>query len=281
MNKLTTRERKDHEDFLRRQQRNEKRYSVLFYNHIQKTLVRSSKAIQSFGAEYVQQNVSELLDTPSLLRIFQRLYNDVCINEAIAMDDYLGGVKNIFWDILEIFSPPAEKGGKIRIWREVVKNYTEVQVLSSINEINQTTVKRILGLIQQGIDEGMGPRDIGALIRRDVGYTRYRSVMIARTETITAANQGKMMAAHTNVNVLKKGWIPTIDNRTRSSHRKMENTSFLPLDSVFMVDKRDGSQEGCQYPGDEALSGENRINCRCSLVFRPVRDGQGRVVRKF
>ena len=57
-----------------------------------------------------------------------------------------------------------------------------------VTGINETTRAAINDLIQQGIDEGMGPAELGDLVEGWSGFDEYRSELIARTELMDAYN---------------------------------------------------------------------------------------------
>ena len=117
-------------------------------------------------------------------------------------------------------------------------------------------------------------------IRKDRGYNRNRSLAIARTETVTAANQGRYMAALSSPYVQEKKWLPTSDSRTRRSHLEMIDTPYIDMDLSFHIANADGILEPALYPCAPTLSASNSINCRCQLVFRNKRDENGRLIRK-
>src|SRR5690606_25973572 len=117
-------------------------------------------------------------------------------------------------------------------------------------------------------------------IRKDRGYNRNRSLAIARTETVTAANQGRYIAALSSPYVQEKKWLPTSDSRTRRSHIEMLDTPYIDMDFSFHIANADGILEPALYPCAPTLTASNSINCRCALVFRNKRDENGRLIRK-
>ena len=129
--------------------------------------------------------------------------------------------------------------------------------------------KMIKRLIEKGISEGLGARDIARTIRKDTGFNRNRSLNIARTETITSANQGKYLAASSSPYVKQKKWLPTIDARTRATHRAMTDAPYVDLtQDFFLQNMQTGSLEAAQYPCDTRLSAGNTCNCRCIIIFK-------------
>jgi len=146
--------------------------------------------------------------------------------------------------------------------------------------VEQTTRDRIAVLIERGIANGDGASEVAKAIRNDRGYNRNRSLAIARTETVTAANQGKYLAAYTSPYEKEKRWLPTVDSRTRASHRAMLDTPWIPLTQDFWLANAKGMLEPAQYPGANTLSASNVVSCRCSLSTRTKFDANGPVLKK-
>jgi uncharacterized protein with gpF-like domain len=89
----------------------------------------------------------------------------------------------------------------------------------------------------------------------------YRSAMIARTEVISASNQGLILAARQGSVVTTKTWLSASDERTRDDHLDADGQT-VPIDQPFDV----GGEE-MDAPGDPSASEENVINCRCIMWF--------------
>jgi SPP1 gp7 family putative phage head morphogenesis protein len=85
-----------------------------------------------------------------------------------------------------------------------------------------------------------------------------RAVRIAQTEMHSVMNQAAyetMVAAEASGLKMKKQWNATLDDRTRSDHRKVDG-EIVDLDKPF--------SNGLMRPGDGGAA--DRINCRCKLV---------------
>lgn len=101
-------------------------------------------------------------------------------------------------------------------------------------------------------------------------YLAYRAQVIARTEGLTAAQQGSYQ---TYVQAVEDGsieeeeierkWITGKDGRTRESHRPMEG-QLRGLKARFLS----GNGNHPLFPGDPSLPGNDRIQCRCSVATR-------------
>lgn len=153
----------------------------------------------------------------------------------------------------------------IRAW--VILNTGE-----SITSIAATTLKIIRNIIAKGQNEGLGPAEVGRLIREeaDAPFTKYRATMIARTEGTSAASEGHKAGAQEWEKVTGKkkwkAWFATADSRTRDPHRAMLGSKPIPGDQYFDV-----GGEAMEAPGDIKASAKNVINCRCRVVYMSER----------
>lgn len=101
---------------------------------------------------------------------------------------------------------------------------------------------------------------------------RYRSEVIARTESLRAVNAGNQLAWQQAVDegkvpasAVRRKWVFTHDKRTRHAHRLIPgmnkdgrglNEPFATIDGPLM------------FPGDPNGPPQATINCRCTLVYR-------------
>lgn len=278
MPKPTTYQIAQHNAFLRRQQVHERRYKKQFYSYLASVNYAVARAIDENG---LSVSIDNYLDYDRLENIYRKLYENVTISEASlqwqSMDTDIK-TKDIINDLVGILS--SGENEPISLWRNLLKEFITVRIAGRITEVTSTTRKRIAKLIEQGIEEGLGARDVARNIRKDRGYNRNRSLAIARTETVTAANQGRFMAALSSPYVQEKKWLPTSDDRTRQSHREMIDTPYIEMDQSFHIANADGVLEPALYPCAPTLTASNSVNCRCALVFRNKRDENGRLIRK-
>lgn len=94
--------------------------------------------------------------------------------------------------------------------------------------------------------------------------------MIARTESVTAANTGALIVAKSTELDLNKEWLAASDNRVRAHHIHL-NRQIVPLNGYF-------HDHGVtmQHPGGRkqedgtAVPAEMVINCRCTTLFIPL-----------
>ena len=118
--------------------------------------------------------------------------------------------------------------------------------------------------LAEGIDAGEGIDKLAKRVEA-VMEDRIRSSaeVIARTETITASNGGKLLSYKQSGVVKGKSWLAALDARTRESHieahrRYMDNP--IGLDEDFEVGLGAGPA-----PGQIGLPEED-IQCRCTIL---------------
>ena len=126
-------------------------------------------------------------------------------------------------------------------------------------------------IIQRGRADGDTLPEIARNIQRLMGpMLRSRAMMIARTETHNAASfanhQYYNAVADQLQNNMKKRWVATADNRTRSFHQSV-NGQVRDMDQDFDVGGAKMS-----YPGDPRGGAKNVINCRCVVVYVDEQD---------
>lgn len=157
--------------------------------------------------------------------------------------------------------------------------YFETDILNTSEGITDTTrdlIRRVLGnaaLYGYGIDWQV------AEIEKLTALNYDRSRMIARTESVTSANQAGRFAAKETGLLLKKEWLSTIDNRTRKDHL-IANGQIVEVDDYFNVGGgitmlQPGArkqQNGTEVPAKEV------VRCRCTTLYLPQRNTAGKLI---
>lgn len=100
-------------------------------------------------------------------------------------------------------------------------------------------------------------------------YVRYRSEVIARTESLRAVHQGVEEAYNQAIDnglfeadQIEQKWVTARDARVRDSHRKL-NGEKRPFGGTWQ-----GDFGTLRYPGDPAAPPAETIQCRCVVVRR-------------
>ena len=162
----------------------------------------------------------------------------------------------------------SEKAGKpLRDeWARRVRRHLENRGAEKVVQITETTKKTIAKIIDEEIQEGHGIREIARAIDRGVMLEEIipnRSLVIARTETISASNLGSLMGAESTGLDLLKEWIATRDERTREDHMAADGQR-VDLHAEFSI-----GGESLEFPGDPKGSAEQVIQCRCVTGYVP------------
>lgn len=128
--------------------------------------------------------------------------------------------------------------------------------------VGKTTGQIISDAIEVGLRDSMSVKQIAKLVDQTAFGTgaSYRSVMIARTETVGALNQGEFDTATETQVIAGKEWLTQGDDRVRDSHYDCEAEGMIALDDQF-------ESNGLLRPGDPAGDAEDVINCRCTLLY--------------
>lgn len=269
--------RQQHRNFLKRQKVYENKYKKQYYAYLQSVNNSAATAYINGGIYDIQHN--------KLTAIYERLYKDVTINEAeIQWYQFNDPTVKQQKDLIDVFASvfsPNNNDVPITLWRSLLNEFLTVRIAGRIAEVEQTTRKRIASLIEKGISDGLGAREVAKTIRDDKQFNKNRSLTIARTETVTSANQGRYMAALSSPYVKKKNWLPFSDKRTRPTHLAMLDVPFVDMDQLFFLQNlKTGALESARYPCDSSLSAGNSINCRCLIVFVNKKDANGKLIRK-
>lgn len=160
-------------------------------------------------------------------------------------------------------------------WERALKEYLQLHGVRFVSDINETTRKKIIKILTDGINKNL---TLNEIVRQLVSPKMHqqRALVIARTETTRAMNAGILIAAASVPYEVRKQWITSEDEKVRGnpfSHVALHGTS-LPLDMAF------NNGEHIRFPGDPNASAENVINCRCVLSINPVTDQFGRAIPK-
>lgn len=157
-------------------------------------------------------------------------------------------------------------GGQMGFSERIVsfmQQYFSIDLLNDAENITRTTIRLIQEVLSEAALEGWSFDEIvKRLVKPD--FTAKRARLIARTETVGAANAGSLLNANSTGLELNKIWIAARDNRTRLHHREV-NQTVIPKDAKFNV-----GGYSMDYPGDKAGPASEVCNCRCAIAFIPV-----------
>ena len=152
-------------------------------------------------------------------------------------------------------------GGQMGFSERVVSIMQQIfgfELLNDAENITQTTIRLIQEVLTESALEGWSFDEIvKKLVSPDFTATRAR--LIARTETVNAANAGSL-ANLKYAGAQKKIWIAARDNRTRPHHREV-NQTVIGINELFKV-----GDSLMSHPGDKSGSASEVCNCRCAVA---------------
>lgn len=153
-------------------------------------------------------------------------------------------------------------------WTYLVHKWMSDYGAARAKETAHTTredLQRVITAAVSGEDE-LNPVQVAAAMLRVKGLSAFRAMTIARTEVhnamMYASQESAAKLEREGGLVLKKRWVPVLDERTRVNHASMANVAPIALDADFMV-----GGERMQRPGDPRGSAANTVRCRCVLAF--------------
>lgn len=165
----------------------------------------------------------------------------------------------------------------IAFGRELVPNGKSISKLSdqeikqsidvratNITGIVETIAIQLRNKVTEAIIAGEPMPTIQDIIRGTFNVASARAMMIARTETTGAMNNGTFLYWN-DLKVWGKRWLAYNDEFTREEHREL-NGQTVPMNDNF--------SNGLKYPGDQGLgrseeSAKQVINCRCDIAPVP------------
>ena len=140
--------------------------------------------------------------------------------------------------------------------RPVVQSWINAKVSVFAKNVNNNTADNLRRTLKQSMEAGEGIKEAEKRIEKVYDMARgYRTERIARTEIISAHNNGAMQAYEQSEVVEKKEWISSRDGEVRDSHQI--DGEEVDLDQPF--------SNGLMYPGDPAGAAGDVINCRCTF----------------
>jgi hypothetical protein len=158
-------------------------------------------------------------------------------------------------------------------------SYLRLHDLQMVSEISDTMKAWIMDKLIEGQKNGLSITQVAENITKD-SFPANRAIIIARTETVKAANFGAMQAAKKSGFRLEKEWIAAKDIRTRRiprdefSHTAM-NGKTAQMEEAFQVPNRNGSHDSLMQPCDPSGNPADVIQCRCTVGFNVLRGADG------
>jgi hypothetical protein len=249
-------------------------YEEYAYPLIKKALDEQTKAITNFIDEDNFDNldiyIQFLVDQKPLYDALEKIYTKVGVSSATFSYDWIrNSVPKSRKDfILDFFNPEW--------YREMVEYFRFIGG-NKVTGIDETTIDKIKNVLANVIGQNLSRRDQAKLFEEtlnDPEFNRARSLVIARTESTTAANYGINMGAESSDYEVAKFWINTKDKRTRRSHLLMTKEP-IAINQPFIV-----GGVPMLYPGDPSAPASEVVNCRCVMATEAILDADGLPILK-
>lgn len=217
----------------------------------------------------------------SQLSDFQRGISNDPLGAIERIDKYFSkGIEEVYEKLIRRVANDFRNDQYVRkdSWTDAVNDRVAtiggLRIKELIAYSKKYVLRRLRPILMKGISDGLGVAEIGRLIVKDIGeyklgFSRYRSERIVRTEVVSSSNWASLETVKQSGVRLMKIWITELDGRERETHREANNQK-VGLDEKFLVRRADGGYDEMEYPSDPSGSAGNVINCRCSVGYARV-----------
>ena len=232
----------------------------------------ANKWSRIWNAYYIEQgkkliNFETAFSYESVEALFVRMYQDIGV--AFAAFE--------FRNVKESHNDIQTKNRTIEprnytSWQQHMANYARMNAAKSISSITLTGLEKGKQIIQeltaQGLEMGLDSNELSRYIDDNLPLewrlpAKFNALRIARTETISAANEGAYRGALDTGLDLVKIWLTTMDGRERESHAAT-NGQRREMNEAFTL----GDGVNISKPGAKGAPPEDVINCRCAVAYR-------------
>ena len=251
-----------------------KEYEAYAYPIIKKALDDQTSVVADFVNEDTFDNIELyiqfLVQQKPLYNGLEQIYTKVGVSAATFSYDWIRNSvpKNKKDFIIDFFN--AE-------WYQEMVNYFRLIGGTKVTGIDETTAEKVSNLLGNILGQNLSRREQAKLFEEtlnDPAFNRARSLVIARTESTTAANFGINMGAESSDYEVQKFWINTKDKRTRRSHLLMTQDR-IAINQPFIV-----GGIPMMYPGEVGAPAAEVVNCRCVMATEAMKDADGLPILK-
>lgn len=239
-------------------------------------LVKDGKKTQ---ADYVAWRKSQMLISTRWKKMREEIANDLLRVHKDVLKEVKSSLPEVYAANFNFGTYEAEHGAGVNTSftlynREAVEDIVlnNRQMLPPLQDRGKEAAARkdrkafkyynqqLQSVMMQGILQGESIPKIAKRIATQTGEKeRKAAIRNARTAATGAHNSGRLNAyqrAEKKGVEMHKMWLATMDNRTRHSHRWLDEET-RPVDEAF--------SNGLQYPGDTKGDPSEVYNCRCSM----------------
>lgn len=225
-----------------------------------------------------------MIDSGGIERVIRNLYMDAgIVYGAKIRADFakIGAYKKLTnTEAIKQFKARGAMGFSERM-AQLIADYFRTDILNVSEGITQTTRDLITKVFNDAYRIGLSINEIVEKLK-DTELSKVRARLIARTETVTAANQSTIFVANDTGLLYNKTWLAAKDKRTRATHNNHTgvdgnqvgmNDYFIVGGATMLAPGARTQQNGQPVPAKEVC------NCRCCVTMSAVRDSAGRLVR--
>lgn len=254
-------ERQYHQQFDRLMKRIENLYTRKYSSFFKKVFNFAASIVAGGDVREAEKSIKRF--DSELKQLLASNYNSAAGTFGVFVSGMFGDEKSIL---------PEEKKEKLsQTFLDAMDRWISTQTAQKVAKINSTTRDMIRRIVENGLNEGSSNSMIAGDLREAGKFSRWRSSLIATTETHNASTY----AAKTMVSEYKfpkqKKWMNAGDERVRADHRNV-TTEWIDENEKFDV-----GGEQLDIPGDSAGSARNVCRCRCAVMYRRKPDEVSRV----
>lgn len=143
-----------------------------------------------------------------------------------------------------------------------------------IKDINATSLKRVQSAFQTALENNEGFRGAERRLVKEVGMSKTRARLIARTESVMVTNAAKFTQSELMPIVMEKTWL--------HDHPKMPRDWHVTLNgkTIDLNEKFNAQGTMMKHPGDPAGGIENNANCKCTMLTKAKLDKENNIIYK-
>jgi HK97 family phage portal protein len=247
------------------------------FNKEKKDMVDAFRTIDPTDDKLVEFAINQVLDDNE-----ENFSKVLTKNMRVAMEEFGAGILEVNKNNEELFLNLESKDARSK-FDSFLEMFIKDHVGDKIKRIKDTSKRRLKEVVKVEVErglltEGTSNAEISKNVFKKIskkykGFTKARSMTIARTETAVASSVSTRKAADflskdTGIKLMKE-WVPSAyqEDRSRDNHQAMRGKK-VGIDEMFLVPTDTGiiAMEGPHDPN--APPGEI-INCRCATVFIP------------
>lgn len=207
------------------------------------------------------------------------LYTEVPIAEAMKVFYNTAWTKQLrgYVKWLKANLPPSATVGvgfENPIMDAALREYFNTVGGQHIKDINATTLKKVQSAFQTALDNNEGFRGAEKRLIKEVGMSKTRARMIARTESLMVTNASKFTQSELMPIVMEKTWV--------HDHPKMPRDWHVSLSgkTIDLNEKFNANGYMMKHPGDPAGGATNNINCKCTMLTKAKYDEENNIIYK-